>query len=442
MCFHEFYFSTTCGHHFPKLPPSAKPNVFFNDYPPTIAAPQSLTCVPVKLALKFYHDQVVYLPADMNCGAKVDIPKSCPIVHRPRDGPTKRTMREHAKAEILFNNNMLRNGLDGVQKMQVEINAANLDQCSNRAKPGEHNATELRRHKEQAYPRNMYAHCQNLKAFQSRDKRSMKPNVIYTNVDFGCGGPFSAECLTGWDGVGLLTQRLHLWSDTPTHPKPCNHECLAGWSGADLDTYRQQTWAGDNLKNWVNLKYSKFAHDYVHDHTEHWVVIDYSNVSHLHADQFDWDGHQYVRKYKLPNGQVVHVPETVLVPVPERLDQVLRAMRRVRLPESPLPDYSLLENGDFASIEDILGRLPEAFAEEVPLTEEGSEPLARSAGGSESDTTAVDESEEELEEEPEPTPVETPEMAEARRQRARREMREKIARDFSEDKGKMVVEEG
>lgn len=274
MCFHEFYLSTACGHHFPKLPPSAKPNVFFNDYPPTIAAPQSLTCVAVKLALKFYHDQVVYLPADMNCGTKVDIPKSCPIVHGPRYGPTNRTMREHEKADALLNNNMLRNGLDHWQKQQIDINAANLDQCSNRAKPGEHNAAELRRHKEQAYPRNMYAHVQDVKAFQARDKRSMKPNVIYTNVDFGCGGPFSAECLTGWDGVGLLTQRLHLWSDTTTHPKPCNHECLAGWSGADLDTYRQQTWAGDNLKNWANIDYSRFTREYVHDHTEHWAVID------------------------------------------------------------------------------------------------------------------------------------------------------------------------
>lgn len=439
MCFHEFYFSTTCGHHFPKLPPSVKPNVFFKDYPPTIAVPQSLTCLPVKLALKFYHDQVVYLPADMNCGAKVDIPKSCPIVHRPRDGPTKRTIREHDKAEVMLSNNMLENGLGDGQKWQVEINAANLDQCSNRAKPGEHNATELRRHKEQAYPRNMYAHVQNVKAFQSRDKRFMKPNVIYTNVNFGCGGPFSAECLTGWDGVGLLTQRLHLWSDTTTHPKACNHECLAGWSGADLDTYRQQTWAGDNLKNWMNRDYTKFTRDYVPAHTEHWAVIDYSNVSHLHADQFDWNGRQYVRKYELPNGQVVHVPEMVSVPVPERLDQVLRAMERVPPPEPPL-----LESADFASIEDILGRLPEAFDEEVPLTEAGSEPLALVAEGSESDTTAVDEPEEESEEEPEPEPttVETPEMAEVRRQRARREMREKIARDFSKDKGNMVVAEG
>lgn len=74
----------------------------------------------------------------------------------------------------------------------------------------------------------------------------------------------------------------------------------------------------------------------------------------------------------------------------------------------------------------------------MPLTDDGSGPLARVAEDSESDTTAVDESEEEQE----PAPVETPEMAEARRQRARKEMREKIARDFSEGKEKMVVEDG
>lgn len=458
MCLHEFYLSTACGHHFPRLPPSAKPNVFFSDYHSTIAVPQSLTCNPVKLALKFYHDQVVYLPADMNCGAKVEIPKSCPIVHVPRDGPTKRTSREQDKARALLKNNMLGNGLGPWQERQIEINAMVLDQCSNRAKPGQHNAADLRRHRSRfQYPLNMYAHVQNVKAFQARDRRLMVPNVSYTDVDFGCGGPFSAECLTGWDGAGLLTHRLHLWGDAVTHPKPCNHQCLAGWSGADLDTRRQQIWAGDNLRNWGNVDYSGFAPKHVFEQTkitDHWVSIDYSNISHLHADQWHWNGKEFERIHTLPNGDVVHVPERVSVPVPESFDQVLRGMSRVPLPEEV----------DQASIEAILRRLPEAFNEEEPLTsegleprmgiadesareeemstEEGSEPLVDVAKGSESDTTAVADAEEKSEEEQEPTPAETPEMAEVRRQRARKEMREKIARDFSRGKEKVVIKEG
>ncbi|CAF9938974.1 MAG: hypothetical protein ALECFALPRED_007940 [Alectoria fallacina] len=437
MCRYEFYLSTACGHHFPKLPPPARPDLFFNNYHPTIAVPESLTCAAVKLALKFYHDQVVYLPADMNCGAKVDIPKSCPIVHRPRDGPTKRTIKEQEKAIRMLTETMLENGLGPWQEWQVEINAAVLDQCSNRAKPGEHSRTALRRHQELQYPRNMYAHVQNVKAFQARDKRFMMPNVTYTNVDFGCGGPFSAECLTGWDRVGLVTQRLHLWGDAITHPKPCNHECLTGWSGADLDTYRQQIWVGDNPKNWGHFDYAEFARDYTFKNTlpsKRWGLIDYSFVSHLHADQFGWNGKGVARKHHLPNGQVVHVPEMVSIPVPESLDQVLREMARLARLGSPLP-----KEADQASIEDILDRLPEAFNEQDPLTGDCSEPLMGAVEGSESGTTVVGEPEEEEK----PIPVEeTPEMAEARRQRARKDMREKIARDFSKGKGKMAVEEG
>ena len=443
MCFHEFYLSTACGHHFPKLPPSARPNVFFNNYNPTIAVPQSLTCAPVKLALKFYHDQVVYLPADMNCGAKVELPKKCPIVHSTRVVPTYRATRGDERARNQLTREMLRNGLGRPQQWQIEIDAAVLDRCSNRSKPGHHNPAALRRHKTLQYPQNMYAHVQSVKNFQERDVKDMMPNVIYTNVDFGCGGPFSAECLTGWDRKGLLTHRLHLWSDTATHPKPCNRECLRGWSGAHLDTYRRETWTGgedgrggriDDPKSFLdNDYYPEEARKYVFYNTDYWAVLDYSNIGHLHADQFEWNGRQFVKKDQLPNGPEVHVPETVLVPVPERLDQVLREMSRAAAPGSPL-----LEGADQASIEDILGRLPEAFDEEEPLSREGSEPPPDVAEDSESASTLVDEPIQE----PESTPVETPEMADARRKMARELLRERLKRDFSKGKGNITGEEG
>lgn len=369
----------------------------------------------------------------MNCGAKVDMPESCPIVHTSRDSPTKKMIREHQKACTMLNNTMLSNGLGLQQVLQTEVDAAVLDQCSNRSKPGQHSPAALRRHKEKQYPLNMYAHVQSVKAYQQRDRRHMVPNVLYTNVNFGCGGPFSAECLTGWDGAGLLTHRLHLWGDAITHPQPCNHKCLVGWSGADLDAYRQEVWQGytekgsDRPENWTNpkLNYSRFVSEHVLKEklgTGHWYAVDYSSVSHLHADQFHWNGHQFVRK----NDRTVRVPETVVVPVPERLDQVLRGMNR-----EP-------EEADRASIEDILGRLPEAFEEEEPLSREHSQPRVDNADDSEGASTLVDEPVRG----PEQAPVETPEMAEARRQRARKEMREKIARDFSKGKGKMTDEEG
>ena len=446
MCIHEFNLSTACGHHFPKQPPSAKPNVFFEDYSPTIAVPQSLTCVPVKLALKFYHDQVVYRPTEQDYGAKVEIPKSCPIVHRPRDGPTRRAIREHEKARNLLDKAMFANGLGPRQQKQIETDAAVLDRCSNRAKPGAHSPVALQQHRERRYPQNMYAHVQSVHAFQARNKRSMAPNVRYTNVDFGCGGPFSAECLTGWDGERLLTHRLHLWGDTITHPKRCTHECLAGWSGAHLNEYRQQTWTGgtsDGFKHWNMEHYCKWSPSYTFkeiersERSEPWAVIDYSNISHLHAEQYRWDGTRFVRIHKLPNGHVVHVPETVDVPVPERLDQVLHAMIRMRLVSPPGPPPS--DEADQASIKNVLRQLPEAFNEEVPSSGKGPGPLVIfSAEGSENASTSVNEPLRE----PEPMPVETPEMAHARRQRARELLREKLRRNFPGGAEKMKDRQG
>lgn len=361
------------------------------------------------------------------------MPKSCPIVHTPPVRPTKRTIREHQKACTQLNNAMLSNGLGPQQTSRIEIDAGVLDQCSNRSKEGQHNAAALRRHKEQQYPLNMYAHVQSVKAYQARDREHMLPNVLYTNVNFGCGGPFSAECLTGWDGAGLLTHRLHFWSDGYTHPKACDSECLKGWSGADLDAYRWMNWEGpypdaaDKPRDWARINYPQFAREYVLKHireTGHWYAVDYSSISHRHGEQFHWNGHRYVRK----NDRGLRVPETVVVPVPELLDQVLRGMRRET------------EEVDRASIEDILGRLPEAFEEEEPSSGEGLEPPADSAEESEGASTLVDEP---VRGGTESTPTETPEMAEARRQRARKEMREKIARDFSsKGKEKAVEEEG
>ena len=489
MCRHEFYRSNACGHHFPKLPPPAEENRFFADHFPTIAVPKSLTCSPVKLALKFYHDQVVYEPADMTCPTNVEIPKSCPIVHGSRDGMSRRAQRETQKAQRWLQNRMKENGLGRPQLEQCQIDAMIPDQCSNRAKPGKHNPADLRKHKRQPYPLNMHAHVESVKRFQARDKRDMTPNVEYIEVAFGCGGPFSAECLTGWTGIGLLTHRLHLWGDSVTHPKPCSDECLAGWSGRDLDSYREQTWAGHNpkmwkdrypsypnSKTWKNDVYPWLTLHHVSRHAENWAAIDYSNISHLHTDQFYWNGHQLVRvKQRMDpqsnTPQSVHIPDEVWVPVPERLSQVLRKMDPVlaRPHSSPRPKDN---DDDQASIEYILERLPQAFEEQGPWTGGSSQapPTVNSSnvsttqeeevltspsvlvirgGCCDSDTTVADESEEggsAQEKDLTLVRVETPEEAEARRQRAIKRIREKIARDFptgSQEKTVIVVvEEG
>ena len=294
---------------------------------------------------------------------------------------TEEAVEEADRADRDLNNAMALNGLGVDQQRQVNIDAAIPDQCSNRAKPG-HSAAKLRRHKQWAYPPNMYAHVQNVKTYQERDRRYMKPNVKYIRVHFGCGGPFSPECLVGWNDLKLLGHRLHLWSDPTTHPKPCNHECLQGWSGADLDTYRRQTWAGRDSTALLRLDpigYSNFAREHVsprmsprmaEQHPERFATLDFSDFIDRHTDQWTTSHNNQppericgIWDPKAGKVKTVYVPEHVTIPLPKRLERVLK----------------------------------------------GSESRGREA---------------------EPTWVETPEMADARRRKAREVLRRKIARDF------------
>lgn len=369
----------------------------------------------------------------MNCGTKVEIPRSCPIIHGDATRATRKAVDGQNTADRKLENAMFRNGLGRVQELQIEMDALVLDQCSNRAKPAHHNAADLQQHKHLEYPLNMYAHVQSVKVYQTRPKSLMMPNVRYFEVHFGCGGPFSQECLVGWSEEGLLTHRLHLWSDTDTHPKPCNDQCLAGWSSADLETYRKQTWPKDDPRFWKIIDYAKFAPDHVLKHTDQWAVLNYDRVKYLHLEQWVWDGKSFARIKALKNGQIVHVPEQVWVPVPSGLRPFL-------------PRLEPVEEFDQSTIDDMFRRLPGACSEMEALTgessqllagpaddslkaestEEVSEPLPHIAAASDSDITAVDELEELVEElveehKPaqgqEPPPVGTPETAEARMER-------------------------
>ena len=351
MCIHEFYRSEVCGHHFPKLPPPARYAVF-NEPLPTIFVPESLTCIPVKLALKFYHDQVVYLPADMNCGSKVEIPRSCPIVHDLPEGTSRKVMNEawwgQLKACSILWDAMRDNGLGFAQAIQIQLDAQVPDRCSNRAKPGEHNAALLRRHKRLEYPPSMHAHVQAVRTFQGRDRRHMVPNVRYIQVDFGCGGPFSANCLKGWDSIRLLTHRLHLWGDGNTHPKPCNQGCLAGWSGSDIDAYRRETWPGDIAIGWRDtVDYSTSAQNVLvtrtRDSQQWWTALDFSNISHRHTDQWKWNGSKPVNITQvLTNTELskLKVPECVWVPVPNRLRQILTNKPKAKPESAETPEMA------------------------------------------------------------------------------------------------------
>ena len=238
-------------------------------------------------------------------------------------------------ADCTLNNAMIVNGLWSDQKAQIERDAKVPDRCSNRAKPGDHNPVLLRRHKQLDYPRNLYAHVQAVKVHQERDRRHMMPNVIYFEVDFGCGGPFTAQCLTSWDGIRLFTHRLHLWGDGATHQRPCNDECLAGWSGDDLDEYRREMWPGDVAIGHRDTKdYPASAKKRLVTLTQlgkqWWSPLDYSNISHRHTEQWKsdiWDGSKHTTVPQLrskPVSAEIKVPECVWVPVPDRLHKILK----------------------------------------------------------------------------------------------------------------------
>ncbi len=54
-------------------------------------------------------------------------------------------------ADLMLKDSMRANGLGPRQERQVELDATILDQCSNRAKEGEHSVADLRRHKRYSY---------------------------------------------------------------------------------------------------------------------------------------------------------------------------------------------------------------------------------------------------------------------------------------------------
>lgn len=377
----------------------------------------------------------------MGCYSKVEIPRSCPIIHPSPEGMTREALQEDKRARRYLNLAMLHNGLGRPQKQQVKKDSATLDQCSNRAKPGQHSVAALRRHKRQKYPRNMHSHVKDVKAYQERDRRYMRPNVVYHRVDCGCGGPFSPACLTGWDGTNLLAHRLHLWSDHSTHPKPCNNLCLQGWSGPHLDAYRQQTWAGHDPMPLFSLdderwaeRYSVHARQHIYSNSEftrkhqpRLATLDFSNISHRHPDQwtmFENQPHQPLRIWGVVETSArsgrtiqhikhVHVPDQVRLPLPMRLEQVLE-----QLPLS-LPINNLEEFADPANLHAVNSAAP---------VKSGS---GKKSGSAKRSAPAMISA-----------PVETPEIADARSRKARKVLKQRIAMGLSDGEGPSVVGEG
>ena len=367
MCRHEFYISRACKHYFPKVDRSPSADFFPTDKEDNhpIPVPRNLACTPVKLALKFYHDQVVYQPVEKDYSAKVEMPRSCPIVHTPPNGVTPPLAKlEQLKADNQLRSNMFQDFLRPPQMQQVEKDSRVPGRCSNRMKPGEHNPKHLERLRRWQYPGHMYEHVQRVKAYQARDPRHMEPNVDYYSVDFGCGGPFSAACLTGWEGSTLVTHRLHLWSDATTHLKPCNDQCLAGWSGTDLDTYRQQTWANVDPTAFETHDYPKRARKHLSEPPKECAILDWSNISDMHSDQWHWsaaNGRQ--RRGQLPSGHDPNVPDHVWAPLPTRLYNVYVSGHRV-LAEQKLTEMDKRKIADEKIKQEVRERIAKDFPNE------------------------------------------------------------------------------
>ena len=365
MCVHEYYHSKACGHKFPRLPPSvrSKAPYTFNDYHRTINVPSSRACVPVKLALKFYHDQLVYLNTELvKREPPLAMPKLCPTIHTPRDSVKKRSHREreHHRHLAELSHQMRLNLLTFEQEQEVERHSMVLDQCSNRLKQWFLYDDFLEDHMKLPFPQNMYLHIQSVKKFQSRKKDYMLQNVTYFRVDFGCGGPFSPQCLVGWNGLELLTNRLHVWADAETHPHPCSMECLPGWAGPQIDRYRKTTWAD----NWEDAGSPEPDHTDLFEFNEDGVLLDYTNIKHRHLNQYEKWGQNhlnnvwYEQKYWPPTFE--YIRHKVWVRVPRRLRQTLYEMSRMNLSGLPRSDEAQYP------IEELLRRVPE-FSDKRPV---------------------------------------------------------------------------
>ena len=191
------YTRHSCGHTLPKL---EEPN-----------DPSCKLCVPVLVALKYYHDQPTQVCIENSFQqAPIRMPRPCRPIGPESSSDAQDTAHTHAQDQSHFEEVMTQLGVNAAERTYVEQLSLRQNHTSKRS-------TNMTLPLTHFSPRKIHF-IMELETWQHRPYQP--PNITFNTVDWGCGGTgpgVQSNCLVGWTGQGILMYRHGVWNPNPLH---------------------------------------------------------------------------------------------------------------------------------------------------------------------------------------------------------------------------------
>ena len=192
------YTHHSCGHTLPKLE--------------DIHDPSCKLCVPVLVALKYYHDQPTQICIENTFQQPpLRMPKPCRPIGPNSLGDAEEFAHTQAQDRREFEKIMDHLGVDLAERLSIEQLAYRQNQTSKRNT----NVTVPLR---PLCPSKL-KFVMELDLWQRRQHQP--ENITFNTVSWGCGGTGPGVldgCLVGWTGQGILMYRHGIWNVNPPHP--------------------------------------------------------------------------------------------------------------------------------------------------------------------------------------------------------------------------------
>ena len=197
MCQYK-YTRHSCGHTLPKLEETHDPSCKL--------------CVPVLVALKYYHDQPTQICIENTFQQPpLRMPKPCRPSEPNSSGDAEEIAHIYARDQTRFERIMDHLGVDLAERRSIIQLALRQNQTSKRNT----NVTVPLR---PVCPHKLNFMME-LEKWQHRQYQP--PNMTFNTVSWGCGGTGPGvldDCLVGWTGQGILMYRHGIWNVNPPHP--------------------------------------------------------------------------------------------------------------------------------------------------------------------------------------------------------------------------------
>ena len=191
------YTHHSCGHTLPKL---EEPN-----------DPSCKLCVPVLVALKYYHDQPTQVCIENSFQQRpMRMPRPCRPIGPESLRDTEDTAHTHAQDLTHFEGIMEQLGVNVAERKYIQELALRPNQTSKRSTNMSMPLTPISPQKIQF--------IMELETWQHRPYQP--PNITFNTVAWGCGGTgpgVQSNCLVGWTGQGILMYRHGVWNANPLH---------------------------------------------------------------------------------------------------------------------------------------------------------------------------------------------------------------------------------